>query len=127
VRSRVIALVPTFPLFSLFQVVISADYETPKDLVSRLPLLTEENEDEEDDDDDDSSTTRGGSSPNISLLTGLTSLTSIDGAVIGGRRRGGRRAAARMARGTMSSSGENSSKSSDRVCGLQSKLNMYSY
>lgn len=83
---------------------LSADYETPKDLVNRLPLLTEVDEDDleedegdddvyDDDDDDDESTARGAgsSSPNISLLTGVTSLASIDGAVRRSQMRAGMR------------------------------------
>ena len=82
---------------------LSADYETPKDLVNRLPLLTEVDEDDlegedgvyEDDEDDDGSTANGGgagsSSPNISLLTGVTSLASIDGAVRRSQMRAGMR------------------------------------
>ena len=87
---------------------LSADYETPKDLVNRLPLLTEVDEDDleegegddheyddddEEEDEDDESTARGAgsSSPNISLLTGVTSLASIDGAVRRSQMRAGMR------------------------------------
>ena len=79
------------------QIFLSADYETPKDLVSRLPLLTEVDEDDLDDDldddDGDESTVAGGSSssPNMSLLTGVTSLASIDGAVRRSQMRAGMR------------------------------------
>ena len=86
-----------------FQILLSADYETPKDLVNRLPLLTEVDEDDlegedddydvDDDDDDYESTAHGAgsSSPNISLLTGVTSLASIDGAVRRSQMRAGMR------------------------------------
>ena len=76
------------------QVLLSADYETPKDLVSRLPLLTEEDEDDldlEEDEDEDDMTVAGSSSPDISLLTGVTSLASIDGAVRRSQMRAGMR------------------------------------
>ena len=101
------------------QILLSADYETPKDLVSRLPLLTEEDEDdldleEDEDEDEDDMTVTGSSSPDISLLTGVTSLASIDGAVrrsqmragMRGRRgrQGSRNAATTSAGTTLSSS-----------------------
>ena len=98
------------------QILLSADYETPKDLVNRLPLLTEEDEDELDleDEDEDDMTVTGSSSPDISLLTGVTSLASIDGAVrrsqmragMRGRRgrQGSRNAATTSAGTTLSSS-----------------------
>ena len=88
------------------QILLSADYETPKDLVNRLPLLTEVDEDDleegegddheyddDEEDEDDESTARGAgsSSPNISLLTGVTSLASIDGAVRRSQMRAGMR------------------------------------
>ena len=76
------------------QILLSADYETPKDLVNRLPLLTEEDEDEldlEDEDEEDDMTVTGSSSPDISLLTGVTSLASIDGAVRRSQMRAGMR------------------------------------
>ena len=74
------------------QILLSADYETPKDLVNRLPLLTEEDEDELDlDGEEDDMTVTGSSSPDISLLTGVTSLASIDGAVRRSQMRAGMR------------------------------------
>ena len=119
---------------------MSADYDTPKDLVNRLPLLHEVDEEDIDDedeledasenDDDDGETSTGtatttrGSSPNISLLTGLT---SIDGVVVRNKRgRAGAMMRRRMLRqqrrmqqqqvgGSTVSSSEFSTKSGDKV------------
>ena len=94
VRCFAIQLILVFLSLLTLQILLSADYETPKDLVNRLPLLTEEDEDEldlEDEDEEDDMTVTGSSSPDISLLTGVTSLASIDGAVRRSQMRAGMR------------------------------------